>query len=233
MKTGGIESSSEDLVLFTIFMATILWVYTQHSTMLWDLWCDWELFSAVAWARELLASLPEIRPVAKPVQGHCTCDCVNVAARVGDEADVDDSGGALQAGEAGNGAQAGGGPEGRNYAVRMRVLAGRGFSYIAQLVELLADMGTCESPLRVLQAVPLGVAVAHALPILVVLAASWPFSEMPKVNKPAPFSGRAGAIDAWASHMDTYVAKATAAEALLVATSYLKGEAFTWWQMYA
>lgn len=65
------------------------------------------------------------------------------------------------------------------------------------------------------------------------LAASRPRSEMPKLNKPAPFSGRAGAIDAWASHMDTYVAKATAAEALLVASSYLQGEAFSWWQTYA
>eukprot|EP00170_Pyropia_yezoensis_P004306 contig_17623_g4318 len=56
---------------------------------------------------------------------------------------------------------------------------------------------------------------------------------MPQLNKPAPFSGRAGAIDSWASHMDTYVAKATAAEAMLLATSHLQGEAFTWWQTYA
>lgn len=64
------------------------------------------------------------------------------------------------------------------------------------------------------------------------LAASRPRSDKPKLNKPAPFSGRTGAIDAWASHMDTYVAKATAEEALLVATSYLQGEAFTWWQTF-
>eukprot|EP00170_Pyropia_yezoensis_P002427 contig_10194_g2431 len=172
MKTGGIESSSEYIVLFTIFTATILWVYALQFTMLWVLRCDWELFSAVAWARELLKSLPEICPVARPVKGHCTCDCVHVAARVGDEADAHDSSGALQEGEAGNWEQVVGEPEGRNYAVRMRVLAGRGFSHIAQLVEWLADMGTCESPLRVLQAVPLGVAVVYAVPILVVVIPS-------------------------------------------------------------
>lgn len=58
MKTGRIESSSEYIVLFTIFTATILWVYALQFTMLWDLRCDWELFSAVAWARELLKSMP-------------------------------------------------------------------------------------------------------------------------------------------------------------------------------
>eukprot|EP00170_Pyropia_yezoensis_P002209 contig_9276_g2213 len=64
------------------------------------------------------------------------------------------------------------------------------------------------------------------------LAASRPRSDVPKLNKPAPFSSRAGAIDSWASHKDTCVSKATSEEALLVATSHLQGEAFAWWQTY-
>ncbi|GAB0498074.1 hypothetical protein MMPV_009415 [Pyropia vietnamensis] len=60
-----------------------------------------------------------------------------------------------------------------------------------------------------------------------------PGSEKPKLNKPSAFSGRPGTIDAWASHMDSYVAKANPAEALHLAVSYLQGEAFAWWQAHA
>lgn len=63
--------------------------------------------------------------------------------------------------------------------------------------------------------------------------ATLPSFDKPKLSKPTAFFGRAGAIDAWASHMDTYVAKATPGEALLIATSYLQGEAFSWWQTHA
>jgi len=56
---------------------------------------------------------------------------------------------------------------------------------------------------------------------------------MPKLNKQSAFSGRPGTIDTWASHKDTYLSGAAPSDALLVATSYLQGEAFSWWQTYA
>ncbi|GAB0497616.1 hypothetical protein MMPV_008951 [Pyropia vietnamensis] len=60
-----------------------------------------------------------------------------------------------------------------------------------------------------------------------------PSAVRPQLNKPNCFSGRPGSIDAWAAHMDVYVSGATPTEALLVATSYLEGEAFSWWQSYS
>lgn len=54
-----------------------------------------------------------------------------------------------------------------------------------------------------------------------------PSAVRPQLNKPNSFSGRPGSIDTWAAHMDVSVSGATPTEALLVATSYLEGEAFS------
>lgn len=59
------------------------------------------------------------------------------------------------------------------------------------------------------------------------------FSDKPKLYKMAPSCGRSGTINTWDCHRDTYVANATTDEALIVATSYFQGEAFSSWQMYA
>eukprot|EP00170_Pyropia_yezoensis_P004230 contig_17377_g4241 len=59
------------------------------------------------------------------------------------------------------------------------------------------------------------------------------FSDKPKLNKPARFSGRFGTINTWACHMDTNVPNPTTDEALIMATSCLQGNAISWWQAYA
>lgn len=52
-------------------------------------------------------------------------------------------------------------------------------------------------------------------------------------NKPAVFSGKSGTIEAWCSHMDSYVRLTDPDEACRIASTYLDGEAFTWWHTYS
>lgn len=52
-------------------------------------------------------------------------------------------------------------------------------------------------------------------------------------NKPALFSGKPGTVEAWCSHMDSYVRLTDAAEACQIACTYMDGEAFTWWHTYS
>lgn len=52
-------------------------------------------------------------------------------------------------------------------------------------------------------------------------------------NKPALFSGKPGTIEAWCSHMDSYVRLTDPDEACRIACTYLDGEAFTWWHTYS
>eukprot|EP00170_Pyropia_yezoensis_P000123 contig_1036_g124 len=52
-------------------------------------------------------------------------------------------------------------------------------------------------------------------------------------NKPGLFSGKPGTIEAWCSHMDSYVRLSEPAEACRVACTYLDGEAFNWWHTYS
>lgn len=46
--------SIEDTALFFLFTLTILWLYTRQLALLRDVFRDWELFLAVAWARHQL-----------------------------------------------------------------------------------------------------------------------------------------------------------------------------------
>lgn len=55
MRTGGLAHSTEDVLLFAFFTITIVWLYFKQFTIMWDLLCDWELFLAVARARDFLA----------------------------------------------------------------------------------------------------------------------------------------------------------------------------------
>lgn len=52
-------------------------------------------------------------------------------------------------------------------------------------------------------------------------------------NKPALFSGKPGTIEAWSSHMDSYVSATDPKDACRIACTYLDGEAFTWWHSYS
>ena len=54
-------------------------------------------------------------------------------------------------------------------------------------------------------------------------------STQAKPSKPAPFSGKLGAIEAWCHQMDSYLAGTDEAEACRIASTYLEGEAFAWW----
>lgn len=59
MRTGGLEHSIEDKVLFGFFTITIVWLYFKQFTIMWDLLWDMELFLAVAWAyHHLTPGLP-------------------------------------------------------------------------------------------------------------------------------------------------------------------------------
>lgn len=51
-------------------------------------------------------------------------------------------------------------------------------------------------------------------------------------NKPTPFSGKPGTIEAWCSHMDSYVHLNDPEEACRIASTYLDGEAFNWWHAF-
>ena len=51
-----------------------------------------------------------------------------------------------------------------------------------------------------------------------------------KLNKPLLFSSKSGAIEAWCSQVDAYVSGSEPDEACRIASTYLDGEAFTWWQ---
>ena len=57
-------------------------------------------------------------------------------------------------------------------------------------------------------------------------------SGKPKPNKPSVYAGKLGEVDAWVSHMDSYLAGVAPAQALSIATTYLHGEAFSWWSSY-
>lgn len=69
MRTGGLEHSIEDEVLFGFFTVTIVWLYFKQFTIMWDLLWDWELFLAVAWARHHLAPLLPPRVPTAPAVG--------------------------------------------------------------------------------------------------------------------------------------------------------------------
>lgn len=51
-------------------------------------------------------------------------------------------------------------------------------------------------------------------------------------NKPSPLSGKPGTVEAWCSHMDSYVHLNDPEEACRIASTYLDGEAFNWWHTY-
>lgn len=53
-----------------------------------------------------------------------------------------------------------------------------------------------------------------------------------KPNKPTLFSGKPGTVEAWCSHMDSYVRTSSPGEACRIACTYLDGEAFNWWHTY-
>lgn len=51
-------------------------------------------------------------------------------------------------------------------------------------------------------------------------------------NRPSPFSGKPGTVQAWCSHMDSYVHLNDPEEACRIASTYLDGDAFNWWHTY-
>lgn len=139
-------------MLFAFFTATILWMYALQFTVLWDLWSDWELSCAVAWARDRLVA---IGPAPAPVNGAPAAAPRGIAASagqgggVGQDPDADDAARAQAVAQ----------ERGTSFALRMRVLAGRGFPPFAQLRAMSAEIFAWRLPMRMMQAVPLAVAV--------------------------------------------------------------------------
>lgn len=52
----------------------------------------------------------------------------------------------------------------------------------------------------------------------------------PTLNKPNTFSGKPETLDAWVSHMDQGFSGTDPLQAFAVATKYLQGDAFGWYQ---
>ena len=57
-------------------------------------------------------------------------------------------------------------------------------------------------------------------------------SSSARPHKPILFSGKPGTVEAWCSHMDSYVRLSDPEEACRIACTYLDGEAFNWWHSY-